>query len=313
MKKYLSRFFLFLFVATSLWADDYDAWRNTHSDWVPVLYEDFTSPTLNTQVWERIPYVDYKASDWRRYQSTDPGLVQQNNGNLTLWGRYGNYTTQNNQKESTDTYACGGVQTMNTFTFQYGYVEIRAKFNHTWGVWPALWLMPKRGPWPITGEIDMMEHLNNDSIVYQTLHYGEGDAAKQGTTYNFGSTEALNEQWHTYGLLWEKGKISFLVDGKLTKTYVANDSWPFDDKDNEFYLILDQQIGGTWVQEEAQETYKKYDGINRDALANWGSAMTLDYVHVYSDAEYFIYIPEPSSTVLSILSLAALAFKRRRQ
>lgn len=311
MGKVSSLLSLCLVGAASLWADDYNAWRNVHSDWVPVLYDDFTGGSLNTKVWERIPYVDYKVADWRRYQSTDPGFVQQGGGHLRLWGRYGEYTTQNNRDKAEPTYACGGVQTLNTFSFQYGYVEIRAKFNHTWGVWPALWLMPKNGgAWPTTGEIDIMEHLNNDDCVYQTLHYGIKDASKEGTRHGFGSVEALDQQWHTYGLLWEEGQISFLVDGAVTKTFVANDIWPFDNEGNEFYLILDQQIGGEWVQEEAVKAgYTTTGGINRAALSEWGSAMTLDYVHVYADAKY---LPEPSPAVLSLLSLAALAFRRRR-
>ncbi len=314
MRKIFLLFFLCFLGAGFLWADDYSAWRNEHSDWVPVLCDDFTGSSLDTKVWERIPYVDYEVSDWRRYQSTDPGFVQQNGGQLTLWGRYGNYTTQNNQKEAQQTYACGGVQTLNTFSFQYGYVEIRAKFNHTWGVWPALWLMPKNGgSWPVTGEIDMMEHLNNDDVVYQTLHYGAGDASKRGTVHDFGSVEKLDQQWHTYGLLWEEGKISFLVDGNITQTFVANASWPFDNEGNEFYLILDQQIGGSWVQGAAKEAgYSANGGINQEALSKWGSAMTLDYVHVYSASEY-AYTPEPSTAALSLLSLAALAFRRRRR
>lgn len=313
MGKIFSLLSLFLLGAAALWADDYNAWRDRHSDWVPVLYDDFTGASLDTKVWERIPYVGYNVADWRRYQSTDPGLVQQNDGYLTLWGRYGNYTSQNNQDEVKPTYACGGVQTLNTFSFQYGYVEIRAKFNHTWGVWPALWLMPKNaGVWPVTGEIDIMEHLNNDAFVYQTLHYGTGDASKEGTQHGFGSVEALDQQWHTYGLLWEEGKISFLVDGNITKTFVANDSWPFDNEDNEFYLILDQQIGGKWVQGEAKESgYNVADGVNQNALSQWGSAMTLDYVHVYSESKQE-YVPEPAPAALSLLSLAALAFRRRR-
>lgn len=75
MGKICSLLSLYLLGATALRADDYNAWRDGHSDWVPVLYDDFTSASLDTKVWERIPYVGYNVADWRRYQSTDPGLV----------------------------------------------------------------------------------------------------------------------------------------------------------------------------------------------------------------------------------------------
>lgn len=297
--------------AMPLQADDYSAWQETHQNWIPVLIDDFDQPTIDRGVWGEIPYVGYNVGDWRRYQSHDPSLVVQGNGTLSLIGRYGEYITQNNQNELTQTYACGGVQTLGKFSFQYGYVEIRAQFNHTWGCWPALWLMPvKAGTWPLTGEIDIMEHLNNESKVYQTLHYGSPDK-KPSVQKNFGSVENLANQWHTYGLLWEEGKISFLVDGSVTSTFVADEAWPFDAAGNEFYLILDQQIGGNWVESSAQEAGYGA-GINQTALSKWGSAMTLDYVHVYSSPEYY-YSPEPTTGTLSLLALAALAVRRRRR
>ncbi|MFC4995794.1 hypothetical protein [Rubritalea tangerina] len=35
---------------------------------------------------------------------------------------------------------------------------------------PALWMLGEKGQWPNNGEIDLMEHLNFDDKVYQTLH-----------------------------------------------------------------------------------------------------------------------------------------------
>lgn len=128
-------FILFALGLQTAVADDYTGWQNNGKGWVPVLIEDFDGDSLNTDVWGRIPYVSWGNSDWRKYQSTDPSLVQVGDGSMRLWARYGNYTTQSNQNTAKPTYACGGVYTMNTFSFQYGYVEVRAKFNHTWGCW----------------------------------------------------------------------------------------------------------------------------------------------------------------------------------
>ena len=57
--------------------------------------------------------------------------------------------------------------------FQYGKIEIRAKLESAQGAWPAIWMLAeqkKYGDYPRNGEIDIMEHLNYDTIIYQTTH-----------------------------------------------------------------------------------------------------------------------------------------------
>lgn len=86
---------------------------SSDNDWKLVFSDDFSGPSLNTGNWSRIAYVDWPSPpDWRRYQSEDKPLVQFGKKDgatvMALWGRYGNYTTQVNQKEAKPTYACGG-------------------------------------------------------------------------------------------------------------------------------------------------------------------------------------------------------------
>lgn len=49
---------------------------------------------------------------------------------------------------------------------------------------------------------------------------------------------------------WTEEGITFYVDGKATGSFKKpnNANWPFDKDGNEFYLIIDQQIGGNWVE-----------------------------------------------------------------
>lgn len=71
-------------------------------------------------------------------------------------------------------YKTGGVQSLGKAEFQYGKIEICARFTKTAkGGWPAIWMMPAKpvySGWPACGEIDIMEQLNHDGIVYQTIH-----------------------------------------------------------------------------------------------------------------------------------------------
>ena len=270
---------------------------------------------LNTRLWTRIPYESpNQVNNWRANQSIDKNLVsfedKEGNSTMRLWGRYGRYTNQNNQNNTTqDVYACGGVRSQGVFSFQYGYVEVRAKYENAKGVWPAIWMMPERvqagldgGGWPRSGEIDIMEHLNYEGIFYQTLHRA---AAKGGVDSQISVAKpTLNKDaWHTYGVEWTAQSITFYLDGGQTgkiawdesgytlygakgavtgsHTWTAGERelWPFDYTGNTFYLILDQQIGGGWPGNP--------DDASKAMLTNQGVSMWIDYVKVYSDVDKY--------------------------
>ena len=56
------------------------------------------------------------------------------------------------------------LRSVNSFSTKYGRVEINAKLPQGDWLWPAIWMLPKRneyGPWPASGEIDIMESRGN--------------------------------------------------------------------------------------------------------------------------------------------------------
>ncbi len=273
---------------------------------------------LNTRLWTRIPYESpNQANNWRAHQSIDKDLVsfedKDGNSTMRLWGKYGKHTNQNNQNNTTqDVYACGGVRSQGVFSFQYGYVEVRAKYENAKGVWPAIWMMPERvqagldgGGWPRSGEIDIMEHLNYEGKFYQTLHRA---AAKGGVDSQISVAQpTLNKDaWHTYGVEWTAQSITFYLDGGQTGKIAWDESgytlygakgavtgshtwtegerelWPFDYAGNTFYLILDQQIGGGWPGNP--------DDASKKTLSSQGVSMWIDYVKVYSDVEKYNHL-----------------------
>lgn len=252
------------------------------SAWELVFNDEFSAQSFsgsnldwNNGKWNKIDYVNWNVSDWRKYQSRDESLVQSGESNgtdyVTLKGTYGDYTSQSDQSGAADTFACGGIFTDKTFSFQYGYVEVRARFESEQGVWPAIWLMPKSGGWPNAGEIDVMEHVNYQGSVWQTLHLlnnaGSGDAAP-----SVNPTLSNTNGWHTYGMQWTADRIVFYIDGVQTGSFSASSytNWPFDDG-REFYLLIDQQIGGSWA-----------GTADSASLANNSADFDIDYVRVYS-------------------------------
>lgn len=69
-------------------------------------------------------------------------------------------------------YTSAKLITKETFPFQYGSVEVRAKLPKGKGTWPAIWILSKNiKKWPDDGEIDIMEHVGyNEGFIHASVH-----------------------------------------------------------------------------------------------------------------------------------------------
>ena len=57
------------------------------------------------------------------------------------------------------------LTTKDKFSFRYGTAEIRLRVPIGDWIWPAVWLLPAEsdyGPWPLSGEIDLLEARGNN-------------------------------------------------------------------------------------------------------------------------------------------------------
>jgi beta-glucanase (GH16 family) len=187
------------------------------------------------------------------------------------------------RKVSSDVYTSARLDTIGHFSLQYGRVEVRALVPEAQGLWPAAWLLGNNDStvqWPACGEMDVLERVNaaltpdwNEGSVH-----GPGFVGSDfGTKYDFpaGQTAA---QWHTYGMIWSKGSVSYYVDDpkKPYITYTpkilagrADARWPFDSGQS-MYIILNLAIGGTWPG-------------SPDATTKFPAEMLVDYVRVYAE------------------------------
>ena len=206
--------------------------------------DDFEKQQLDTSKWSKItPNVH----DWGRHMSADDACFKIENGKIFLRGIVNPDTLKDARK-----FLTGGIYSKNKFAFRYGKVEVCAKLESAKGAWPAIWMKSDADPfgsWPKSGEIDLMEHLNFDSIVYQTIHsfYSQKIDSKHPAN---GTTAALKpSEFNVYGMEWYPDRLVFTLNGRPTFTYpklkeADHVQWPFDQP---FYLLIDQQLGGKWV------------------------------------------------------------------
>ena len=152
--------------------------------------------------------------------------------------------------------------------FQYGQLEADVEIPTGSFNWPAFWMLGadynNPTPWPNSGEIDIMEGLQQNSIDQSTLH---ANYPNSSTDWNGGGGVTMRAPlanisagFHTFGVIWTPTSLSFTLDGYVYGSDVYNAStgtitqdvggttstfdiggpvWPFDQP---FFMILDDAI-----------------------------------------------------------------------
>lgn len=171
-------------------------------------------------------------------------------------------------------YTSAKLKSKNDGSWQYAYIEVKAKLPTGRGTWPAIWMLPQKntyGGWPKSGEIDIMEHVGYDpGVVHGTVHTEAFNHAIGTQVGKQTMVPDFDTDFHVYAMNWTENQIEFFVDGVKYQEFKNNGdgpaAWPFD---HPFYLILNVAVGGNWGGAE---------GVD-DAI--WPQRMEVDYVRVY--------------------------------
>jgi len=175
-------------------------------------------------------------------------------------------------------YTSTRLTTYQKFTLQYGKIEVSARLPRGNGTWPAIWMLAESRknetePWPLCGEIDIMEHVGKDpNVIHVSLHSQLYNHIKRTQITYIDTVDNVFDNFHTYGIEWDENSIKFIIDDKLyfetfkgEKNRIStNEGWPFD---KPYYLILNLAIGGNW------------GGTIDDNI--FPSTMMVDFVRVY--------------------------------
>ena len=124
--------------------------------------------------------------------------------NATSCGAVSNQTT----KTVINPIQSARLTTVNSSSIQYGKVEVRAKIPTGDWIWPAIWMLPvddTYGPWPLSGEIDIMEARGNArTYTAQGVDFVRA-------SLNWGPLTWLNAVFRTFGF-WEERRSTFNED-----------------------------------------------------------------------------------------------------
>ena len=209
-----------------------------------VWQDHFNAKTFDSHSWSKIPRS--ANADWKRHMSDADSLYAVRDGKLILRG-----AVNTNLEADTARFVTGGLYTKHKRTIKYGKVEVRAKLGRAQGAWPAIWMLPDDEiKWPEGGEIDIMEHLNHDSIAYQTVHSYYTYTLKETKNPPQGATSPIRPgEFNTYTVEILPDSLVLSINGIKTLTYprINTDKrgqYPFGQPS---YLLIDMQIEGSWV------------------------------------------------------------------
>jgi beta-glucanase (GH16 family) len=234
-----------------------------------LLDQEFDGRSLDKAIW----YTCYPYAKRGAGCSNNPGMELEwyRAANVTVGSGNANLMALHRRVNRSYAYTSGMISTGGTphtkatFAYLYGYAEARIKLPPGRGMWPAFWIIPADRSWP--PEIDIMEWQGvtpKDDIV--TIHWGTAKHPQSdGTTVHTGAN--LAGGYHTYGLDWQPGAVTWYFDGNPIKTYTDRAHIPH----KPMFAIVNLAIGG-WLPGQLHPSPKDFP-----------ATLLVDYVKVWSN------------------------------
>jgi beta-glucanase (GH16 family) len=148
---------------------------------------------------------------------------------------------------------------------QYGYFEVRARFNSfSKGMHFTFWTLAKEPKWP--PEIDIIDVIYKEPLQFNSSHGGKaadyGPQIKDGYVNWYDPPDGDFFGWHVWSMEWTEDDIRIFIDGHQVyhePNFV----------DEPMYFLASWEIGGNWPGDPDDTTV-------------WPGEVEIDYVRIYS-------------------------------
>lgn len=228
-------------------------------NWVISWSDEFDGAALDLDTWTH----ELGSSGWgnnelQNYTNSSNNL-EVSNGSLKIIARSGG--------PGSNSYSSARIISNNKVEIQYGKIEARIKVPVGQGIWPAFWMLGANYEsvgWPQCGEIDIMEHVNNEPLTNAAMHWNQGGHTYRSSSVPFDATE-----FHLYGAIWNEEGVTFLLDDQPWWHFPfsqANNTAPIFQ--NPFFFLLNVAVGGNWPG-------------NPNASTPFPATMEVDYIRVF--------------------------------
>ncbi len=120
-------------------------------------------------------------------------------------------------------YSSASVNTRGKHEWLYGRFEVRAKIPTASGAWPAIWTLGVSKPWPMNGEIDIMEYYRIKGVPHILANACWASEPNRGL-WSTGAVPFTNftdraPQWtdkfHTWRMDWDEDYLRLYLDDEL--------------------------------------------------------------------------------------------------
>lgn len=243
-----------------------------------LVWEDtFSGRLLDRSKWECEVNAFGGGNHEEQIYTDRPANVRVEDGHLIIEAHKDNPNIQGTIRP----WSSGRIRSKYRGDWKHGLFEARMRIPKGQGFWPAFWLLPTdeiHGPWPLSGEIDIMEntgHLPNQVGV--AVHYGQpwpnNRFTAQVPAYTIPADQPdFTQDFHRFGLHWRPHKLMWTVDGALVFSVTMDDIQrdggnpaAFQER---FHIVMNLAVGGNLPG-------------NTDATTPSPARMEVDWVRVY--------------------------------
>lgn len=214
--------------------------------------DEFDTDTLDPTKWELGDNMD-GYPDMIRID--DPEIIRVEDSLLRLTAKRW-YDPSNSLVQYATTYS---VRTKHAMSYQYGYLEMRARVPYKHGAWPSFWLVSngaigQREDAKCFTEVDVFEVFSSTNTAVPNLHKwfynGPHTAYAENTdlnkSYKFINTDGLSDEYHIYGFEWTDKEMSMYIDGTKYMTYDLSFDYDGNGEQEAFhdplYIILNNHL-----------------------------------------------------------------------